>query len=191
MIAGLAHTADAFGQSIIPPGVQPQLDLIRDTKLEVIKAWLGVDEVEYKVNTTTPSSFASAPPNPVLGQLERRRHGGDRNCTNDGDTCNDDGDHNEKAKKIAIIVGSVVGGLLLIVAVVFWIWFCVCLNKTRKAHRKHKIVAGRSGAGSAAGARGWMRVGDEDGGEIGSHEERLIPNRDDQFPGYEAYRGQA
>lgn len=40
-LAGIAHTEDTFAESIIPRRVRPQLDSVRDMKVEIMKEWLG------------------------------------------------------------------------------------------------------------------------------------------------------
>jgi hypothetical protein len=40
-------------ESIVPRGVQPQLDQVRDMKLEYAKEWLGVYTPENLWNATT------------------------------------------------------------------------------------------------------------------------------------------
>ncbi|KAF2661116.1 hypothetical protein K491DRAFT_477184 [Lophiostoma macrostomum CBS 122681] len=164
--AGLAHTSDSLPERTVPRGVQQELDIVRDTQLEILKSWL------HTVNATT--AFDA----PTHSELERRR-GGDANDDNDDD--DDDGNH--KSRKTAIIVGSVVGGIFTVGAISFWVWFCCCLSRRHKAHQQLQNTPSRSGPSLVMQGRGWPK-----GEENGAGEELL---RDPEYPRYEAYRGQA
>ncbi|KUJ10184.1 uncharacterized protein LY89DRAFT_787808 [Mollisia scopiformis] len=58
--SGLGHTEDMFGESVLPRGVRPQLDAVRDTKLEYLKQWLGMYDAANLWNATTVSSSTSS-----------------------------------------------------------------------------------------------------------------------------------